>query len=134
MHWGLCDGHGRSTTRFRCQNWKMSNLTNSSCQRRTWNNGRRLGTIVFSIRDQDAPNLTQKHIEFHKQIEHKIQQIPIHLTNSLLDAPMDVLISPIQQCELTKCIQDLEKDKAFEPAVIHNQMIINEGPKLWYNF
>ena len=43
----------------------------------------------------------------------------------------DILNKTIQYYEIKKCILELNKDKAYGPDMIHNQMLINGGPPLW---
>ena len=78
------------------------------------------------------PNLETQHKPFHKQIDDCVENIPAlnasFCNNILL---IDTLNSPIEYYELTNCIHNLDKDKAYGPDLIHNQMIINGGPTLW---
>ena len=75
------------------------------------------------------PNLAPKHIKFHKLIDSKMNTFTPKISTNL--NPFDTLNSPIQKYEVTNCIHDLDRDKAYGPDMIHNQMLINGGPVLW---
>ena len=78
------------------------------------------------------PDLSQKHITFHNEINRRSEFIISNI--SKLAAPhklFDALNSQIRRYELIKCIHELDKDKAYGPDLIHNQMLINGGPNLW---
>ena len=75
------------------------------------------------------PILESRHKAFHTQINKKVQRIQYNNPNKL--KLFDILNSPIQYYELTRCIKKLDKDKAYGPDLIHNQMLINGGETLW---
>ena len=74
------------------------------------------------------PKLKTKHINFQKIISHKTKNIKIRQTKPNYN---DVLNINIKKYEIENCIRELSKDKACGPDKIHNQMLINGGPKLY---
>ena len=77
----------------------------------------------------EPPKLDHKHIQFHKYIDQRTKTIIKNVKP--IQNPLDILNAPIQYYELKNCIKDLQKDKAFGPDLIHNQMIIKGGKILW---
>ena len=43
----------------------------------------------------------------------------------------DMLNNQMQYCEIRNCSSEPNKDEAYGPDLIHNQMIMNGGPTLW---
>ena len=76
----------------------------------------------------DSPKLSQKHINFHGQIDHHKQKLSV---NNTVPKKLDLLNPQIQKHEVLNCIHCLEKDKAYGPDMIHNLMIVHGEPAPW---
>ena len=74
------------------------------------------------------PKLKTKHINFHKIITKKTENIKINYNTKHHN---NILNDTIKQYEIENSIHELNKDKACGPDKIHNQMLIHGGPPLW---